>query len=176
MSDTPSYDPTPQPSSSSKGLPPALANLSDSTLLWVQVGGGLLAFIGVFLPWATAKATFFGATFSESANGFDDGLWGFLVLVLSLAVAALAFIKVRNMQIQALEKVPPTAPLILTGVLALIALFRWIYILSDGAGDFGEAEAFGLEVSSGVGIWFVLLGSLAALGGALLPVLKARRG
>jgi hypothetical protein len=165
-------DPTSQPSSSSKGLPPAIANLGDSTLLWIQVGGGLLAFIGVFLPWVTVSSSFI----TRSANGFDDGIWGILVFILSIALAALAFIKVRNIQVQGLDKIPARAPLIGAGVLAAIAVFRWIYILADGGTDVDNdfLEALGVDVSTGVGIWFVLIGSLAVLFGALVPALKNR--
>jgi hypothetical protein len=163
---------TPQPPASSGGLPPALANISGSTLLWVQVGGGALAAISTFLPWVTVSSSFYSA----SANGFDDGAWGFLVFVLGLAVAGLAFVKVRNMTVQGLEKLPPMTPLILSGALAVIGVFRWIYILTKGGkSDLGALAAFGVDVSSGIGIWLVLIGSLLAFAAALLPVLKARK-
>jgi hypothetical protein len=172
MSDTPSYDPTPQPPAASGGLPPALANISGGTLLWVQVVGGVLAAISTFLPWVTVSSGFYSA----SANGFDDGIWGFLVLLLGLAVAALAFIKLRNMQVQGLDKLPAQMPLILSSILALIAVFRWIYILTNGgSSDLGALEAFGVDVSSGIGIWLVLIGSLAAFAAVLLPTLKNRK-
>ena len=176
MSDITPPPPPASPASSSGGLPPAIANLSSSTLEWVKVAGGVLAALGVFLPWVTVSASFAGVNFSESANGFDDGIWGILVLLLGLAVAALAFIKVRNITVQQLEKLPPVLPLSLAIALGVIAIFRWIYILSNGGGEFSDAELFGVDVSSGIGIWFVFLGALAVLGAALLPVLKARKG
>ncbi len=170
MSDTPSYDPTPQPSSSSKGLPPALANLSDSTLLWVQVGGGILAFISVLLPWVTVPAIeFFGERIGGgSINGFDySGLWATLLLLLGLAIAALSFIKVRGMQVQGLEKLPSYLPLVLAGALGLISLIVFIDVLSDVSGT---------GLSTSVGIWFLLIAGLVPCAAALRPVLKARRG
>jgi hypothetical protein len=178
MSDITPPPATPAPSSG--GLPPAIANLSSSTLEWVKVGGGLLAVIATFMPWYSVSADFGGfGGFSESFNGFDDGIWGTLVLLLGLAVAALAFIKVRSMQVQGLDKLPAMLPLGLAGALAVIAVFRWIYLLADGGNDFGDVgglEGFGFEAGTSIGIWLVLIGALAAFGAALVPVLKARKG
>jgi hypothetical protein len=174
MSDTPSYDP-PKPPASSGGLPPALANISGSTLLWVQVGGGLLAAVSTFFPWITVTVSFLGTGVSESGNGYDEGLspYGLFILLLGLIVAALAFIKVRNIQVQGLDKLPALLPLILSGLMLLLAVIKWIDVLTTGD-DFGGFGS-GVDVSSGFGIWLVLLGSLATFGAALMPVLKARQ-
>jgi hypothetical protein len=178
MSDITPPPATPAPSSG--GLPPAIANLSSSTLEWAKVGGGLLAVIATFMPWYSVSADFGGfGGFSESFNGFDDGIWGGLVLVLGLAVAGLAFIKVRNMTVQGLDKLPPVTPLALSGALAVIAVFRWIYLLADGGNDFGSLDGFeglGIDAGTSIGIWLVLIGALVALGAQLVPVLKARKG
>src|SRR5262245_27692645 len=117
MSDTPSYDPAPK--SSSGGLPPALAGMKNDTLLWAQVGGAGLALIALFLPWYTAS--FLGT--SISANGFDDGAWGFLALLGSVALVALGVIAVRNIAIQGL-KLPVWVPVAVGAVLALISIIE----------------------------------------------------
>jgi hypothetical protein len=170
--------PPANPAPSSGGLPPALANISSSTLEWVKVAGGALAFIGVFLPWYTVSFSnpLFGSI-SSSFNGFDDGIWGFLILLLGLAVAALAVIKVRNIEVPALQKLPPATGLWLGVALGVLAVFRWLVLLFD-AGVGSEVDAFeGLGGSAGtsIGIWLVWLGGLAVLAATLLPVVKARK-
>jgi hypothetical protein len=176
MSDITPPPPPASPTPSSGGLPPAIANLTSDTLEWAKVVGGALAAISTLLPWYHASVSFGGfGGYSESFNGFDDGIWGFLVLVLGLAVAALAFIKVRNMTVQGLDKLPPMLPMYLTGALAVIAVFRWIYLLADGGQDLGGLEGLGIDAGTSIGIWLVLIGALVALGAALIPVLKARK-
>jgi len=182
MSDTPSYDP-PKPPAPSGGLPPALANLSDRTLLWIQVGGGAVAFIGSLLSWVTLSTPGgIGVGFSQSYNAFHFGFWGILAFILAILVTALAAIKVFNVTIQGFDKLPSWLPLVLTGVLALIAVIEWLGILTGFASvtengvsaSISTIRDFGTSASTGAGIWLVLLASLAAFGATLLPVLKAR--
>src|SRR5262245_15917974 len=118
MSDTPSYDPTPKPAS--KGLPPALAGMSNSTLHWGEVVGGALAAIGTLLPWVSVKSTFI----STSQNGWGDG-WGWLIFILGLLVAALAFTSIRNIPIPNV-KLPSWTSLALSAVVLLVVVIRII--------------------------------------------------
>ncbi len=143
---------TPQPPAPSGGLPPALANLSPSTLGWAQAGGALATIISTFLPWVS----FFGigiSLFDASAGR------GVLILLLGLAVGALGFFSARGQEIPGGVKLPPWTGLVLAGVLLLFVFIWWIDVLE----------------ASGFGAWLGLIGALVAFGATLLPVLKARK-
>ena len=174
MSEPPSYPPAAQPPAQPSGLPSALANLTPSTLLWAQVGGAAVVLISIFLPWVTVSAGMFGST---SGNGFDAGAYGALLLILSLAAGALAFIEVRGIRIQGLN-LPGFVPLALASAMLVIAFIAWLDVLnSTGGSEFEGLEVLGADfgVSSGIGIWLVLLAALVTFAAALLPVLKARK-
>ena len=171
MSEPPSYPPAAQPPAQPSGLPSALANLTPSTLLWAQVGGAAVVLISIFLPWVTVSAGMFGST---SGNGFDAGAYGALLLILSLAAGALAFIEVRGIRIQGLN-LPGFVPLALASAMLVIAFIAWLDVLtSTGSSEF-EVLGADFGVSSGIGIWLVLLAALVTFAAALLPVLKARK-
>lgn len=176
MSDTP-YQPAPPPAK--KGLPPFLANLSDATLQWVTFGAAVVAIISLFLPWRTLSVDFGGfglvpgAEVSDSVNGFGGGhTWaGVLLLLLGLAIAALAFIKARRITIEKapwLNQLPWFTEAALAGAFFLIAFIAWI----DALGETGSG--FGAKVSTGIGIWLVLLSSLVIAAAAALPIVKRR--
>ncbi len=193
MSVPPSYPaPDPyQPAPASAGS--SLDKLTPSNLLWAQAIGGIVAVFSVFLPWFSAS----GMGMTESANGFqsyeapvgDDlfslqvekasNTWaGLLVLLLGLAIAAIAFTKVRGIQVPALQTLPPALPLALSGGLVLIAVIKLISILGDG-GSFGGEEIFGQQIppvswGSGFGIWLLLIASLVTFAAAVLPMVKKK--
>ena len=164
MSDITPPPPPASPAPSAGGLPPAIANLSNDTLEWAKVGGGAVAAISTFLPWFSIHLEFFGQSIGGgSYNGFNwNGFWGFVLLLLGLAVAFLAFVKVRNVQIQGLDKLPPALPFLLAAALGVIALWAFIDVMSNTSA----------LVSSGIGIWLTFLGALVAVAAAALPVVK----
>lgn len=151
MSDTP---PPPAPSG---GLPPALGNLSPATLNWTQVGGGLAVVIFTFLPWITISFGVFGSA-SGNLWRWDAG-FAVLLLLLGLAVAGLALIKVLGIQVQGLENLPPVTPLVLASALLVFVVIEWLRVIE----------------AAGVGAWLSLIAALVTFGAALLPVLKARQ-
>ncbi len=148
---------TPQPPAPSGGLPPALANLSPSTLGWAQAGGAAATIISTFLPWVSISA--FGV--SATASLFDASAGkGILVLLLGLAVGALGFFTARGQEVPGGLKLPPWTGVGLAALLLLLIFIWWIDVL-----DY-----------SGFGAWLGLIGALVAFGASLLPVLKGRRG
>jgi hypothetical protein len=135
-------------------------------LLWAQAVGGFLVFLGSFLPWwsiSSPGVPGFIEPVTVSINGFDDGAWGAIFLILGLAITAWAVIKVLNVQVPALNNLPSWLPLVVTGLTFLFALIKWIDVLGVEGGG------------SSIGIWLLFLGALAAFGATLLPVLQARK-
>jgi hypothetical protein len=169
--------PTPAPA---VALPGPLAKLTGTTLLWIQVVGGLLAFLATLLPWYSVSIDGFqgfGGN-STSGNGFDkSGGMATLILLLGLIVAALAFVTVRKIPLGNVTLpwfVAPAAAVLLF----LFSLIEWISTLSDVSDAkkaFGGGSVFGVDLgihaSSGFGIWLLILAALVTLGAAVLQTL-----
>jgi hypothetical protein len=160
-------------------LPGPLAKLTGTTLLWIQVVGGVLAFIATLLPWYSVSIDGFegfGGN-STSGNGFDkSGGMATLILLLGLIVAALAFVSVRKIPLGNVTLPWFVAPAA-AALLFLFSLIEWISTLGDvsdakkafGGGVFGVD--LGIHASSGFGIWLLILVALVTLAAAVLQTL-----
>ena len=60
---------------------------------FIGLGGAVLLFIGLFLPFVSVSFTVFGTTVSESATYMDSGAKGVVVLLAALAIVALVLLK-----------------------------------------------------------------------------------
>ncbi|KPM51317.1 hypothetical protein CcI49_15795 [Frankia sp. CcI49] len=133
------------------------------------IGAGAVAFIFSFVPWFSIKSTYYGASYSNSANGWSTDLggyfWGWLAILLLLAVAgltaALTFGNVR------LPSLPLPLPIILagaSGLSILLILIRWLAYPDIPSGIDGGAS-FGL-----------FLALIAAIAQTVFNVLNLRAG
>ena len=118
---------------------------------YIALGAFVLAFISVFLPFISASA--YG--FSISANLMDDGAWGWIVMLLALAGAAIIaietfkkdlFDKAKNNIVELLVNYLPL------GIAGLILLITFV----EGV----QAKVSYTHWS--IGFYFLILTSLAA--------------
>jgi len=119
--------------------------MEKKTLLIIGLIGGVIAAVGVFLPWVSVSG--FGIT--VTANGFDASqgkvvlLGGVLALIGGLAVLATTM--------KSLGYLIPVG--------GLVAILGWIW----GAADVG----FGNLTNLSYGFWACLVGAVLALIGTL---------
>ena len=124
---------------------------------YIVLGGFGLAFISVFLPFISASA--YG--FSISANLMDDGAWGWIVMLLALAGAAIVAIETFAKQVlnsvknNIVELLVNFLPLGFAGLIFLITLVEGI-------------QAKNSYTHWNVGFFFLILAALIA--GAVIVV------
>jgi hypothetical protein len=103
-----------------------------------------------------------------------------LILLLGLAVAALAFVTVRNISLGTV-KLPWFVAPGLAVVLFLFSLGEWISTLSDVSDAkrafslFGNLGTIGIDANSGFGIWLLIIVSVVTAAAAVLPALPQIR-
>lgn len=172
------------PSNLTSGLGDAAKQVNADMLkkqppyFFLIAGGALLLFIGSFMTWAKVSANFgglFGSDvrgFESTASGFDAGFVGgtgtFLMSLLLLAYAAIRLLKLES-------KLPPQSmkgfgygALAASGLCVLFTLYR--------IADVGSiADGPGVEVSIGIGLWISFLAAGAALAGAVMEFLAAKK-
>jgi hypothetical protein len=138
---------------------------------WTQVAGGSLVVLGTLLPWIS----FTVGRMSVSRNGFDYGADGLAMLVLGLAIAVLALLSALRVAVPGLTATAPVR-LVLAGSMVLVAVLAWIEVLATGPEEFDIPLRLisGLEITSGAGIWFVLIGAVVAFVAAAVPVVAPR--
>jgi len=119
--------------------------MEKKTLLIIGLIGGIIAAVGVFLPWVSVSG--FGITVTVSGFDASQGkvvlLGGVLALIGSLAVLATTM--------KSLSYLIPVG--------GLVAILGWIW----GAADVG----FGNLTSLSYGFWACLVGAVLALIGTL---------
>ena len=124
--------------------------------------GGILAIVGVVLPWATASGTVMGMTISMSASGLDaaksGGEWVAYVYGTAIfGVLGLIFVLISKKSTTMLAFVFGLLALILSGV-ALVRITQLI----------GGLSAPGVSVGAGIGLYICVVGGLLLLIGCLL--------
>ena len=145
----------------------ARADLTKVTTLdWVVVGAGLLAYISSFLPWYRADVSILGIERSATANAWNAGIGAWLPVLL-LAVAGVVVLASATG-----VRLPTSKSLITLGLsaLAVIAiLLRWM-TFPDATGqnslDMDNVDVQGLlAVSSGadVGLYIGLAAGIVAV-------------
>lgn len=132
----------------------------------VIAGSGILLFIAYFLPWFTADA----GIVSVDATGGDVGfLWATLPMLLGLIMAGVVIAtKLFDVKLPDLP-VPWGQAMLGAGALAAVLVVLKLIIGEDTDG----AEALGIDISRGIGIF---LATIAALGLAAGGFLKLQEG
>jgi hypothetical protein len=132
----------------------------------VIAGSGILLFIAYFLPWFTADA----GIVSVDATGGDVGfLWATLPMLLGLVMAGVVIAnKLFDVKLPDLP-VPWGQAMLGAGALAAVLVVLKLIIGEDADG----AEALGIDISRGIGIF---LATIAALGLAAGGYLKFQEG
>ena len=111
------------------------------------VAGGAVAFlVSMFLPWFSFSA----GPYEASANGWDFGFWGVLMMIVLLAAAALVVLPAAGKTVNA----PAIIVLAITAVAALFTVLKLLI------GQNGLDRSFGLFLA-------VLGAGAAAFGGFL---------
>lgn len=133
---------------------------------WLKVGGGALTLIGGFLAfYSQPEITVGGVVVSSgdgSVNAFEFFWTGTLVWLLVVAVGVLSFLLAGGM----LKKGTTPWTLLFLAATAVAALFIICRVLfSPGV----PSEA----ADRGIGMWFLLLGTLAALAGSFMGFTEA---
>jgi len=163
---------TPPPATSEEDMPKKL-----TTGQMVALGGGVLMFIALFLPWFTQRISQpeYGVAFSNSGNAFDFTL-GWLGSLLVLGAAVLIALKAfANLKSGAGALKLEHFALVLAGVGTLLILIKLII----GAGPSPE-EALVLGpyygVSRGAGVFIALIAGLAVSAGSYLVMKEGGLG
>jgi hypothetical protein len=121
-----------------------------TTLDWVIIGAGGLAFIDSFLPWYTLS---FGGV-SASANAWHSYSWLCVLLLMASGGLVLAVNMGQRVNL------PAPVPLItlgLTGLAAVLILIRWLTFMGDKGGGF-----IAYHQGGGVGLFIGLICAVAA--------------
>jgi hypothetical protein len=150
--------------------------ISDSTkvttLDWVVIGAGLLAYISSFFPWYRTSVSVLGIERSASVNAWNAGFGAWFSVLLLVVAGGLM---VASMIVRQL-KLPASRSLITLGLSALAVvtiLLRWVTFpdASGGSDDLGNAEVgtlFTASSGAGYGLYLGLIAAIAAMVASLL--------
>jgi hypothetical protein len=127
---------------------------------YLLIAGGVLMIIGSALNWFSLAGEDFNG-FSKIGDSQKDGP-AFVFFAVVAIGAAITFLAAKRV----------LAVAIIACVLEAFAMFAAIADLSD-VNDF--SDLFGDAVSTGPGLYVVLLGSLLALAGSIVALSKRRR-
>jgi hypothetical protein len=144
--------------------PPPLVRTNPLAAVVLAAGVALVA-VGSFLPWAKVDSRFGDYTVS----GMDGD--GPLTLIGAIGVAVLGGLAVLGPWAKGALTGLAVSALVVAGLVTLVALVD----IADVASRFGEADAIGLDMSVGVGLWVVLVGGLAASAGAVIALVASVR-
>jgi hypothetical protein len=134
----------------------------------VLIGGGLVLFLAVFLPWFTLSSSGGGRHASAALVGLDlsfGSAW--LPALVGLAVAAA--VASTTLGPRRLPKVPGDWPRVFLGA-GLVAFVLVVHKLAIGE----RANGFGYTVHRSFGIYVAALAALAVVTGGLLQVEEQR--
>ena len=124
--------------------------------------GGVLLIAGSFMGWFAFDGENFTG-FSSGDGGSKDGpIFVFLgVVVLAFGIVQLVARKVLVVGILAI-------------VFSALALLAALADIGDVRNAVKLADSFGVEASSGPGLWIILIGALIAMAGSIATVAKRR--
>lgn len=131
-----------------------------STLEWVGIGAGVLAFLASFFPWWSATATGF-INLSVSVSAWNIGIGGWLPVLMLMAAAVLLLLPHFGVQVQRLAMIW----LILAGASVLIIVIRWLTMNSETGLGLSEAES-GISAGASFGLFLGLIAAIASTVGA----------
>lgn len=148
-----------------------------TTLDWVVVGAGLLAYISSFFPWYLARVSVLGTErFTSADNAWNAGFGAWFSVLLLVAAGGMVLASTMG------TRLATSRPLITLGlsVLAFITvLLRWVTFPDASGrqgdlGDLGNVDVDGLfAVSSGAGFG-LYLGLIAAVAAVVASFLAFR--
>ncbi len=152
-----------------------------TTLDWVLIGAGLLAYISSFFPWYRYQASISVFGFERSAS-VDENAWNagfgawFSVLLLVMAGGVM----LASTMVERLRR-PALRSLITLGLSALAVvtiLLRWVTFpdASDESSDLGNVDVDNLFTASsgaGFGLYLGLIAAAAAVVASLLALRAA---
>jgi hypothetical protein len=130
-----------------------------TTLDWVVIGAGLLAFISSFLPWYAVSVSFNGISRSDSTGAWGAGFAAWFSVLLLLVAGGLVLANVMDAQVN-LPVPMPLLTLGLAGLAFVLIVLRWL-TFPDATGGLG-ALGDGIKASSGAGFG-LYLGLLCAI-------------
>lgn len=146
-------------------------SVTVTTLDWVVIGAGVLAYVASFLPWYGASISVFGVGGSASVNAWNAGFgaWFSVLLVVASGVTLVSMMAARL-------RLPVSRSLITLGLSALAVvtiLLRWVTYpdASRGSGDLADISVDSLVTASsgaGSGLYLGLIAALAAVVASLL--------
>ena len=123
--------------------------MEKKTLLIIGLIGGIIAAVGVFLPWISVTVGGGGITVTVTANGFDSNQGK--VVVLGGVLALIGGLAVLMTTMKGLDYLIPIG--------GLVALLGCLW--------YGADVGFGNLSNFGYGLWVALVGAVLALIGTL---------
>lgn len=148
------------------GAPPTAASNRAVPLLWVIVGTAVVVIVAAILPWVNVG--------EETKMGTaGDGVFTLILGLIAGGIAVAAIVVKRQQQ-----KLPFIAAVVTIVVGVLVTLIGIVDILDVQSrnNDRGAlAEALGVELGVGVGLWLTLVGGLVLLVLGVLAVVASRK-
>jgi hypothetical protein len=147
-----------------------------TTLDWVVIGAGLLAYISSLLPWYTftASVPILGITRSASANAWHAGIGAWLSVLMLVAAAAVVLVSTLGGRLRRTAS-RSLITLILTALAFITIALRWATFPDangglDRVGQLGEFNlgdvslggAFSVTSGAGYGLYLGLIAAFAA--------------
>lgn len=132
---------------------------------WLMVAGGVLAIIGSFLEWFSIEGESYTGFGGEGVD--DEVRDGPVFVFLGIVVGGLGVAMLAAKRMLAVA--------ILGVVFAAFLVLAALADLGDVSDVQDLANAFGVEFSTGPGLYVVLVGGLAGLGGSIAALAKRRR-
>src|SRR5260221_3747904 len=128
------------------------------------LGGSLVLFIALFLPWYGADVTIAGVTSSSSnLNGFYG--WGWLAFIALLAVVALWLLRGPMEGSVELPELPAKDAIVLMALGAVEVVAIIIYWVSKPAGESGGIPGYSYSIGVRFGLFVALVGAVATVVG-----------
>ncbi|MGH3919960.1 MAG: hypothetical protein ACRDRY_16995 [Pseudonocardiaceae bacterium] len=153
-----------------------------TTLDWVVVGAGLLAYISSFFPWYRAHVSVLGVErFTGADNAWSAGFGAWFSVLLLVMAGVLVLASTMGLRL------PASRPLLTLGLsaLALITiLVRWVTFpdATGGRGDLGQLGdvdvdgLFAVSSGAGLGLYLGLIAAIAAVVASLGASRNVQRG
>jgi len=129
-----------------------------TTLEWVVIGAGGLAFISSFFPWYKASVSFSGISHSEGASAWSAGFAAWFSVLLLMVAAGMVLANSMGVQM----KLPTPLPVAALGLAVLafvLIVLRWLTF--PGVPDLGLGGDLKASSGAGFGLYLGLICALA---------------
>lgn len=143
-----------------------------TTLDWVVIGAGMLAYVSSFFPWYGTSISVLGIERSASANAWNAGFGAWFSVLLLVVAGGVMLVSMMVARL----RLPVSRSLITLGLSALAVvtiLLRWVTFpdASRRSGDLDIIDVGSLFTTSsgaGFGLYLGLIAALAAVVASLL--------